>query len=34
MILADRIKETLTADNIASDSLYLIYMSSNRLYIS
>ena len=34
MISADRMKETLTADDTASDSPYLVHVSSNRLYIS
>lgn len=34
MISADRIKETLTADDTASDPPYLVHVSSNRLYIS
>jgi hypothetical protein len=34
MISTDRIKETLTANDTASDSPYLVHVSSNRLYIS
>jgi hypothetical protein len=34
MISVDRMKETLMADDTASDSLCLVHVSSNRLYIS
>ena len=34
MISVDRMKETLTADDTASDSPCLVHVSSNRFYIS